>query len=102
MRFFPRINFTRGFTRLTLLSSKERVDVLLALIVVLKTNKGRDIINDRFSPGFDERRKSRAARFSSVGDNTVAENDDGDLEDEEDDEILTEVVDEDVEALCSI
>jgi hypothetical protein len=62
---FPRINFTRGFTRLTLLSSTERVGVLVAIVLLLRTERGREILLPRFSPGFDERRKEKASRFHS-------------------------------------
>ena len=62
-RLFPRLNFTRGYSRLTLLSSEERTGAFLALIVVLVTEKGKDILLHRFSDGFDDRRKARAERF---------------------------------------
>jgi hypothetical protein len=62
-RSFPRVNFTRGFSRLTLLSSEERVGELLAIVTVLQTDKGKEILKERFNTGFDERRKERAERF---------------------------------------
>ena len=61
MRLFWRVDFTCGFTRLTLLSSEQRVGELLALVILLQTNEGQAILMDRFPPGFDEHRKSRAA-----------------------------------------
>jgi hypothetical protein len=42
---FPRINFTRGFTRLTMLSQAEKVGVLFALHVLLHTNKGKELMS---------------------------------------------------------
>jgi hypothetical protein len=64
MWLFPRLNFTRGFTRLTLLSSEERVGALIVLVILLQTARGQEILLDRFSPDFDQRRKTRAAQFS--------------------------------------
>ena len=61
-RSFPRVNFTRGFSRLTLLSSEENVGELLALVIVLQTDKGKEILKERFTTGFDECRKERAIR----------------------------------------
>jgi hypothetical protein len=63
IRSFPRVNFTRGFSPLTLLSSEERVGELLAIVIVLQTDKGKQILKERFNTGFDERRKERAERF---------------------------------------
>ena len=60
---FPRVNFTRGYSRLTLLSSEEQTGALLALVLVLGTDKGQEILGPRFCPAFDEARKERAAQF---------------------------------------
>jgi hypothetical protein len=94
MRLFPRVNFTRGFSRLTLLSSEERVGELIALVIVLQTDTGRAILSDRFSPGFDARRKVRAARFSGNPEEEQerVEHDDeaGDEEEEEDIDVVEE------------
>jgi hypothetical protein len=38
--------------------------VLLALVLVMQTDRGREILKERFTVGFDQRRKERAARFS--------------------------------------
>jgi hypothetical protein len=62
-RNFPRVNFARGFSRLTLLSSEERVGVMLVLVIVLSTDEGKKILEGRFGPEFDQKRKSRATRF---------------------------------------
>jgi hypothetical protein len=62
---FPRVNFTRGFTRLTLLSSSERVGVLIAIVLLLRTEHGRNIFEPRFAKGFDAKRKEAASRFSN-------------------------------------
>jgi hypothetical protein len=94
MRLFPRVNFTRGFTRLTLLSSEERVGELLALVILLQTDKGQAILEDRFSPGFDARRISRAAQFSG---NRNDNDEDREPEDEIDDDDETEIIDNDVD-----
>jgi hypothetical protein len=63
-RSFPRVNFTRGFSQLILLSSEENFGKLLALVIVLQTDKGKEILKERFTTGFDERRKERAERFT--------------------------------------
>jgi len=85
-RAFSRVNFTRGFSRLTLLSSEERVGALVAVLVVMQTDKGRTILEERFFPDFDEKRKERAARFEKkVGDvDDPTEDTDGEMEDVED------------------
>jgi hypothetical protein len=80
-RLFPRLNFTRGYSRLTLLSSEERTGAFLALIVVLVTEKGKSLLQDRFSVGFDERRKARAEAFKAKKKHH-RDNDDSSVEDE--------------------
>jgi hypothetical protein len=40
-RLFPRLNFTQGFTRLTLPSSTERAGVLIVIVLLLRTERGR-------------------------------------------------------------
>ncbi len=62
-RLFPRVNFTRGYSRLTLLSSEERTGALLALVLTLNTHRGMEILRSRFHPEFDQIRKERAGRF---------------------------------------
>jgi hypothetical protein len=62
-RRFPQVNFTRGYSTLTLLGSEERVGQLLTLSLVLHTDRGQEILGGRFSPGFDIRRKEWASRF---------------------------------------
>jgi hypothetical protein len=52
-RSFPRVNFTCGFSRLTLLSSEERVGELLAIVIVLQTDQGREILKERLNTGFE-------------------------------------------------
>lgn len=63
-RKFPRVNFTRGFSYITLLSSEEITDMLLALVFVLQTDRGKAILGERFSIRLDECRKERAASFT--------------------------------------
>ena len=41
---YPRINFTRGFTRLTLLTASEKVGVLFAVYILLHTERGQEIM----------------------------------------------------------
>ena len=65
-KLFPRLNFTRGYSRLTLLSSEERTGAFLALIVVMVTEKGRGVLLHRFSNDFDQERKKRAERFKGT------------------------------------
>jgi hypothetical protein len=100
MRLFPRVNFTRGFSRLTLLSSEERVGELLALVIVLQTDAGRAILSDRFSPGFDERRQVRAARFSgNREEEQEEEEEENDEQVEEEEEDLDVLEDDDEQEL---
>jgi hypothetical protein len=80
-RSFPRVNFTRGFSRLTLLSSEENVGELLALVIILQTEEGKEILKERFTTRFDERRKERAERFASK--RKQDEEEDGAASDEE-------------------
>jgi hypothetical protein len=35
----------------------------LAIVILLQTDRGREILKERFNTGFDERRKERAERF---------------------------------------
>jgi hypothetical protein len=42
-RSFPRLDFTQGFTRLALLSSTERAGVLIVIVLLLRTERGREI-----------------------------------------------------------
>jgi hypothetical protein len=63
---YPRINFTRGYTRLTMLSANENIGVLLALAILLQLPEGKALIADRFDPDFDKRRKQQGARFKGV------------------------------------
>jgi hypothetical protein len=37
---------------------------VLLLVLVMQTDRGREILKERFTVGFDQRRKERAARFS--------------------------------------
>ena len=82
-RFFPRLNFTRGYCRLSLLSSEERTGAFLALLIVLVTERGQLLLRDRFSVGFDERRKARAEAFNGGKNPNSEENDGGSQEEEE-------------------
>jgi hypothetical protein len=82
---FPRVNFTRGFSRLTLLSSEERVGELLALVIVLQTDKGKEILKERFTTGFDEHWKERAARFAGKRKRNEEEDEEEEDDEEEDD-----------------
>ena len=66
-REYPRVNFTRGYSKLTLLSSEERVGELLALVLVMHTDRGRLILEERFA---DDRRKKSCDLFSSQARNT--------------------------------
>ena len=46
--YFPRINFTRGFSRLTLLTAAEKIGALMALVIFIRTPIGRQILLPRF------------------------------------------------------
>src|SRR5687768_14622940 len=50
--YFPRVNFTRGFTRLTLLTAAEKVGALMALVIFLKIERGKSILGPRFDKSF--------------------------------------------------
>jgi hypothetical protein len=67
----------------------------LALVILLQTDEGQAILQDEFSPGFDERRKSRVAQFSGYQNNEDEEG--GEPEGEIDEEDKIEPVDNDVE-----
>jgi len=45
---FPHINFTRGFTRLTLLTASEKIGALMALVIFIRTPRGCTIMSPRF------------------------------------------------------
>jgi hypothetical protein len=49
---YPRVNFTRGFTRITLLTCNERVGSLLGLAILLATKQGAEMLSVRFSPNY--------------------------------------------------
>ena len=46
--YFPRINFTSGFTRLTLLTASKKIGALMALVIFIKTSKGYKILSTQF------------------------------------------------------
>jgi hypothetical protein len=50
---YPRVNFTRGFSKLTLLTCDERVGILFVVALLLNTRRGREILQVRFEPEFD-------------------------------------------------
>src|SRR5687768_9359198 len=50
--FFPKENFTWGFTRLTLLTASEKVGALMALVLFLKIDQGKSILAPRFQKYF--------------------------------------------------
>jgi hypothetical protein len=50
---YPRVNFTRGFSKLTLLTCDERVGILFVVALLLNTRRGREILQVRFAPEFD-------------------------------------------------
>jgi hypothetical protein len=57
------------------------------LVLLLQTDKGQAILEDRFSPGFDARRTSRAAQFlGNSRNNNNDNNDNNDKDMEPDDE----------------
>ena len=70
----------------------------MALVVLLQTDEGQAILCDRFSPGFDERRKSRAAQVLGK----TNEEEEEDLDEDQVDETLMEVVDDDAEELSGV
>ncbi len=99
-RNFPRVNFTRGFSRLTLLSAEEQVGVMLVLVVVLSTKEGKDILVGRFGPEFDQKRTDRATRFKGAQPPTEEEYESSVIDEGEDEDKVHEdgnPIDEDEE-----
>lgn len=60
---YPRVSFTRGYTQLTLLSASERVGQLFVLAIILQTEKGQDLMCQRFDSEFDEKRREAQIRL---------------------------------------
>jgi hypothetical protein len=57
---YPRVSFTRGFSKLTLLSADERVGQVFVLSILLHIPAGRNLLQQRFNPLFDKIREARA------------------------------------------
>jgi hypothetical protein len=89
-RNFPRVNFTRGFSRLTLLSAEERVGVMLVLVIVLSTMDGKDILKGRFGPEFDQKRKDRATRFKGTKPSVDGESESSVMDEDVDEDLFLE------------
>src|SRR5687768_5047514 len=50
--YFPRVYFTRNFTRLSQLTASEKIGTLMALVIFLKSEHGKLIIGPRFQKSF--------------------------------------------------
>jgi hypothetical protein len=62
---FPRVSFLKGYTKLTELRGYERVGQLYVLAVLLRTNKGRNLLSPRLAPDFEKRKHSFHHRSTS-------------------------------------
>ena len=58
-RMFPRVDFSHGFSRLTMLTGTERVGVLLVLVIVLSMEEGQSILHRRFGIDFDKGKQAK-------------------------------------------
>ncbi len=56
---YPRVNFTRGFCKPTMLSADERVGQLFIIALLLHTRQGIEGLQPRFVLNFDHNRKKR-------------------------------------------
>ena len=56
---YPRVNFTRGFCKPTMLSADERVGQLFIISLLLHTRQGMEVLQPRFDLNFDHNRKKR-------------------------------------------
>lgn len=61
---YPRLNFSGGFSSLTLLTADEKVGKMLLLWIIMQTPLGMKIIEKRCDPSFDEQRMTVAGRFT--------------------------------------
>lgn len=59
------MNFTGGFCSLTQLTADEKVGKMILLWIIMQTTVGKEIMDLRCNPMFDEQRVTRAARFTS-------------------------------------
>ena len=84
---YPRMNFSGGFSSLTLLTADEKVGKMLLLWIIMHTTLGKDIISKRCSPTFDLQRTTAAGRFTGG----VSSGSDDLNESEEDDDESTNV-----------
>jgi hypothetical protein len=79
---YPRMNFSGGFSSLTQLTADEKVGKMILLWIIMQTTLGRDIIDLRCNPNFDNQRTTRAARFTSnEGETEGNDHDDDDSQD---------------------
>ena len=60
---YPRMNFSGGFSSLTQLTADEKVGKMILLWIILQTTLGREVVDLRCDPHFDNQRVTRAARF---------------------------------------
>jgi hypothetical protein len=79
-REYPRTNYNRGFSRLTLLTADERMGQLFVTAILLSTDKGREVLRPRFQKDFDENRTK--ARFGNPEEEEGMEDDHSEEEDE--------------------
>ncbi|CAJ1929991.1 unnamed protein product [Cylindrotheca closterium] len=73
---YPRVTFRHGYTKLTNLSSSERLGQLFLLSIILQSKKGQDLLLHRFRASFDSEREERQSRSrkrtkSSPGSNNL-------------------------------
>lgn len=83
---FPRMNFTKGATNLTLLSCREWVGLLTAITVCCSTYSGEKVLNHLLRKSYDEslkrfrakrsKEESKSKRKRTMGPRTVGNNED--------------------------
>ncbi|KAG9294770.1 hypothetical protein G9A89_021668 [Geosiphon pyriformis] len=84
---YPRMNFSGGFSSLTLLTADKKVGKMLLLWIIMHTKLGKDILSKRCSPTFDLQRTTAAARFNGG----ISSNLDGALDETEEEDESTNV-----------
>jgi hypothetical protein len=81
----PRVSFHKGYTKLTELSGSERMGQVFVLALLLRTKTGRELIQPRLAPDFDEKRRLRKEKLKGKKGSKVryVEEDEDDVEDDE-------------------
>lgn len=64
--FFPRVNFTRGFTRLTVLIASEKIGASMGIVIFLRTERGKQIMGPRFQQSFTTRVNKKISNSNAL------------------------------------